>query len=78
MSESPNQEEARFRLAAVAGTSTCHLIQVCVTRILWGYSLDSSVRHRKVTLSQAFGVLTRWVMHVWPVGTVIPKALGRL
>ncbi|KAF8576224.1 Pentulose kinase [Ramaria rubella] len=26
-SESPNQEEARFRLAAVAGTSTCHLVQ---------------------------------------------------
>ncbi|KAF8516640.1 Pentulose kinase [Gautieria morchelliformis] len=44
VSESPNQEEARFRLAAVAGTSTCHLVQTPEGHFVpgvWGPYQDS-------------------------------------
>jgi len=39
----PSIDEARHRLAAVAGTSTCHIVQVSNLRVLDHLVIDSQI-----------------------------------
>lgn len=60
---SPSQlEESKHRLAAVAGTSTCHLVQVISSRGTWLSVLVLIVlRAPRVYSCQVCGVHTGWV-----------------
>lgn len=42
ISAAPNLDESRHRLAAVAGTSTCHIVQVGLDDFPCGVNLSSS------------------------------------
>ena len=55
----PTVDESRHRLAAVAGTSTCHIVQVSAW-LLQHVKRDIEMWYRalKASSSMAFGVLT--------------------
>jgi hypothetical protein len=62
LSSVPGLAASGERLAAVAGTSTCHVIQVCIARLAV-MCFDTRCRVPREFLYPAYGVLTRFVQH---------------
>lgn len=63
----PSIQEAGHRLAAVAGTSTCHIVQVPISpshsEVMITDFKAQRYRVHKVSLSMAYGVPTRYITH---------------